>query len=199
MDINKLNLEKFPINDQRINADILNEFSCRVDKIDNFLKNEALMQHDNYLSTTTIIYTAEKKEIVGFYTVQNSILKLEEINNNTNNIKRNNLSFNDIESFPTVHLAFFGIASDYQNKKIGMSILLELYENLTSVVKNISGFIALTVLSLDNSTEFYEKCGFSFMRTLNENDTSPKHMMINVDEMIGYTSNSVLKEAETVA
>ena len=62
--------------------------------------------------------------------------------------------------FPAIELTFLGVQREYQRQGIGEYLLMDAFQKVAEVAKNV-GFFAMTVLSADKSSDdFYKSLQF---------------------------------------
>lgn len=156
--IDKPQIVEIPLNCFILNEKI-NEFQSTVLMIDDFLKNESIDLDTMAIAKTTIFYDKSNKKILGFYTLNTSTVQ---VRSKLLRMMKRPRTRADMDTFPAIHISYFAIAKEYQSKGYGRQLMDYLFEKTLSIYDYL-GFSLITVESLNNCTDFYEKQGFSYL------------------------------------
>ena len=122
----------------------LNEFECREEDMENFLKNEAYKYNEDGEGNTYILIN-ESNNIVAYYT-----------------LKANSLQIVDSESrymkyrvFPAVEIARLAVDMNYEAQGIGSSLLAHIIKEVNEV-KKIMGIKYIFLFSVPSALRFYK-------------------------------------------
>lgn len=123
--------------------------------IDYFLKNKALIDHNNRVSSTYIL--KNESRIVGFYTLGVSTFDFSDQDRS--------------ESYShSIDLQYFAISKDYQNENFGTKMLLYIVQEVRGISRKI-GIRFLTLNAVDNAIEWYLDRGFTELNGYKEYGT----------------------------
>ncbi|PAK42651.1 hypothetical protein CHI08_08800 [Peribacillus simplex] len=169
-----------------VDKEIIENFSClftkytldqkelRIDheKIDSFLKEEALSHHFNQLVRTYLLLNDRKDKVIGFFSLYNEEIAIS-------NGQKKSFKFKGIvlyqsmgsDVYPAVRLHQFAIDKEYQGKKFGgkkySDYLIGLVFETVRQVAEKSGCMFIGLEATDNSTRFYESYDFKTLRKKN--------------------------------
>ena len=146
-------LKKIKIIDLKNYQEVVENFSCKAKKIDDYLKKKAYMDMSKIKSVTYLLF--KNNELFGFYTLNIYQIEGEKPNDD-----------GDIESFNYLELKYLGVDVKYQNKGIGSEIMEKIiipeareYFNFLNLVKG------LCIIPLnDKARNFYSKFGFKTLK-----------------------------------
>lgn len=142
----------------------LSNFSCGVDDLDEFLKEDALKEQEENLSVTYL--AIHQSEIIGFITIL------------TDNIPYNIVK-NDVEtkynSYPSVKIGRLGININYKGLHFGTMIL----DDISRDIKELSEEIGIKFIIVDSycsARKFYLKNSFTEMKLQNPKKSKRKSL-----------------------
>ena len=146
-------LKKIKIIDLKNYQEVVENFSCKVKEIDDYLKKKAYIDMSKIKSATYLLF--KNNELFGFYTLNIYQIEGEKPNDD-----------GDIESFNYLELKYLGVDVKYQNKGIGSEIMEKIiipeareYFNFLNLVKG------LCIIPLnDKARNFYSKFGFKTLK-----------------------------------
>ena len=146
-------LKKIKIIDLKNYQEVVENFSCKVKEIDDYLKKKAYIDMSKIKSVTYLLF--KNNELFGFYTLNIYQIESEKPNDD-----------GDIESFNYLELKYLGVDVKYQNKGIGSEIMEKIiipeareYFNFLNLVKG------LCIIPLnDKARNFYSKFGFKTLK-----------------------------------
>ena len=146
-------LKKIKIIDLKNYQEVVENFSCKVKEIDDYLKKKAYIDMSKIKSVTYLLF--KNNELFGFYTLNIYQIEGEKPNDD-----------GDIESFNYLELKYLGVDVKYQNKGIGSEIMEKIiipeareYFNFLNLVKG------LCIIPLnDKARNFYSKFGFKTLK-----------------------------------
>ena len=146
-------LKKIKIIDLKNYQEVVENFSCKVKEIDDYLKKKAYIDMSKIKSVTYLLF--KNNELFGFYTLNIYQIESEKPNDD-----------GDIESFNYLELKYLGVDVKYQNKGIGSEIMEKIiipeareYFNFLNLVKGL----CIIPLS-DKARNFYSKFGFKTLK-----------------------------------
>jgi len=129
-----------------------NFFDCGNIDINNFLKNNALIDTQSFVSKTFVLKKKETNKIIGFYTLISSQLSKSE---GSFIISREHKY-----KVPAVLFGQLGVDKNFSGQGIGTNLLIKAIEDILKVCK-IIGFAAIVVdAANENLIKFYEERGF---------------------------------------
>lgn len=134
----------------------LNDFSCGLDDMDDFLKNDALDQQEDNLNVTYLAKYHE--EIIGFFSLLSDIIKLKDIENEYD------LPYS---TCPAVKIGRLAVNEKYNSLGLGTVLL----DNTCYQIKRISDIIGVRFITVDaycNVRGFYYKNEFNHLKIHNE-------------------------------
>lgn len=136
-------------------------FECGTSKgqkdLSDFILTDALKYQEHFTGTTKLVFF--ENEIIGFFTLAASEIKLKESERSIKNLK----------VFPSLKLARFAIQSQYQGKGLGKDII----KFVVGLVIQLNVYIGcrfILVDALPESTDFYRKLGFEENLTYKKRD-----------------------------
>lgn len=134
---------------------VLNRFDCGELPIDRWLKNKAKKSCDRHEHRVFFAYAGENPFPIGYYALQLGSESVDALDEKPSNYLQKNYT-----AFPSVHLAYLGVHSQYQRQGIGSFLLGDVFDRVYQISEH-AGLYALTLQSIsEHSTKFYEKLGF---------------------------------------
>lgn len=131
-----------------------NQFDCGQNILNVYLKTRANQEQKKWLNITYVMTSKLSNEIVGYYTLSNSAIKLASM---LPNLKQDIPPTYDI---PTIKIGRLAVDKNYHNKGLG-SLLLKNAFNRIIEISTLSGIRGIEVIAKDHyATEFYQKFGF---------------------------------------
>ena len=168
------------INKKELKIEILNKnhelstFSSTDPELNEFLKNDALIQLEKKLNVTYVILY--KNEIIAYFSILADKIKLKDISNIDKSIK------NDYTSFPAIKLGRFAVSKKYQNQGIGTYTFGEIVWNIKEFSKKL-GVRFITVNAYASALGFYvDKNNFDIY-------TKEKYKIKNIHKIIKHEPN----------
>lgn len=130
----------------------VSNFECQINEsLEVFLKSEAFEYNKNGQGNTYILRAKENDEIIGYYTLK------------ANGICR---EFNDEygrrrETAPSIEIARFALASDYQGRGLGKIIFLFFIAPKINEVKELIGVTTIMLFAVNHKKviKFYQDIG----------------------------------------
>lgn len=136
--------------------DNLNGFSCGLDDMDDFLKNDALTQQEENLNVT---YLAKcDNQIIGFFSLLSDSIRLQSFE------EEYNLPY---ESCPAIKIGRLAVDENYNRNGIGTRLL----DDICFEIKNISERLGVRFITVDaycTVRSFYYKSGFNHFKLHNK-------------------------------
>lgn len=174
-------------------------FSCGVQQINDFFAEKAIKFEKSKISTTLLFLDNEtglnkEEKLKGFIsfglaTIDTTTDVSAKIELESLEFEKGDTAYGNIEKtklFPVIALNYFAVSDYFQRKQFGTFMMLYFFEMVIelSVEKHIS-FIGIVVSSLSDSTDFYEKLGFTYLGS-SPNDINLKEyrMFITIDKII---------------
>jgi GNAT superfamily N-acetyltransferase len=161
------------------NAIVVNNFDCGAAPLNKFLKNRAAKMGKRFEMCAFAAVLDGSPNCVGFYALQIGSDTIPET------FKKNRQDYiANYAAFPAVHLSYFAVHKDYQRKKLGRFLFMDLLEKVAAVSENV-GFYALTLQSFDaKSTAFYKALEFE---EYSEGCGQPKMLypLVNILKLLG--------------
>ena len=112
----------------------LNSFTCGLDDMDDFLKNDALSQQDEKLNVTYLVMYDD--EVLGFFSLLSDIIKLKDIENEYD------LPYS---TCPAIKIGRFAVSEKYASLGLGTILL----DNICFQIKRISKFLGVRFITVD--------------------------------------------------
>ncbi|WP_407393034.1 N-acetyltransferase [Methanobrevibacter sp.] len=135
----------------------LNNFSCGLNDMDDFLKNDALSQQEEKLNVTYL--AMYDKEIIGFFSLLSDIIKLKDIEQDYD------LPYS---TCPAIKIGRFAVNEKYNSSGLGTVLL----DNVCYQIKKISEIHGVRFITVDaycNVRGFYYRNKFNHFKIHNEN------------------------------
>lgn len=151
-------------NDEKVKS-----FNCGDDDLNDFLLNRAILYRKALLSVTYVFENIKSKDIVGYFSLANDRVSLDDFNDKTefNRFRRNRfVNEKRIRSYPAVKICRLGINKDFHGKGIG-SILLDFIKSYF-VEDNKTGCRFITVDAYNNAIPFYQNNDFQYLKRVEE-------------------------------
>ena len=127
----------------------LSNFSCGVDDLDEFLKEDALKEQEENLNVTYI--AVYENEIIGFVTILSDNVPYSIVKKNVKT---------KYKSYPSVKIGRLGVNINYKGLKIGTMIL----DDICTDIKELSEEIGIKFIVVDSycsARKFYLKNSFT--------------------------------------
>lgn len=135
-------------------------FSCGNSQVDNYLRSTAAQAAKFYRAATFVLQRVDDDQsIIGFYTLLPHEYRHEEIDPDTARALR----VQGLGKFPMILLGQLGVATDYQNKKLGKYLLRNALSRSLAVAQQIGGVAVITDPYDAKARSFYAKFGFEVL------------------------------------
>lgn len=145
-------------------------FSCGIQLIDNFVKNNAARQHKNGQVRVHAAVHVASNRLIGFVSL---CLKTYEPDLS----EESKELFERVQAVPTVYIAMIGVTEEFQKKGIGGNLLWYAFEKSVEIA-NIAGTYALTLNANDESLcEYYQN--LDFIRMSEDDETRIMYIPIS--------------------
>jgi len=138
----------------------LSKFDCNSDDLNDFIKNDALKQQEENLSTTQLVLC--DNEIIGFFSLLADTIKMNYIQD-TITIETIKEQKPQVKHLPGVKIGRFAISNKYSNKGIGTHIMKQAIINILSLSKQV-GLRFIIVDAYANAYNFYIKTNFTNLK-----------------------------------
>ncbi len=122
----------------------LSDFSCGVDDLDEFLKDDALRQQEENLSVTYL--AVYKTHILGYVSILADKVEYKKITNKKG----------EYDHYPAVKIGRFAIDEKYKGLGLGNDIL----DTICIIIKNMSKKLGISFITVDaycSARRFYSK------------------------------------------
>lgn len=133
----------------------LSKFSCGVEDLDEFLKEDALKQQEQNLNVTYL--AIHESEIIGYVSILADKIECKQIDNTIESKYKN---------YPAIKIGRLAVNEKYKGLGIGNEILASICE----LIKEISEEIGVSFITVDayfNARSFYQKNSFAQKRIHN--------------------------------
>lgn len=135
----------------------LESFSCGKTGLDDFLKETALAQHKARLGLTSVVFHEDFKGPVGFFTLANDAIPLEES-------ERFDLGIDEVvmvSAIPAVKIGRLAVHQDLQGNGVGAFLInLIIGDALNSVTLSTGRLLVVDADNDERVLSFYQKSGF---------------------------------------
>ncbi|MDO3408640.1 GNAT family N-acetyltransferase [Saccharibacillus sp. CPCC 101409] len=155
-------------------------FDCGEETVNEFLKDrDEALEYQKHNSAITRLYYDSENNMIGFYTVQVSLLDIDRqsIKNLDWNKKLPRLK----SSFPVIHVLYFGVDSRHARKGYGRQMMRDIFDMAFELVRNMGcNFIFAEAIKSENTLKFYTELDF---REIDEDDStlSTTRMVFKID------------------
>lgn len=130
------------------------KFDCGQNILNIYLKTRANQEQKKWLNITYAMTASASHEIVGYYTLSNSAIKLAAM---PPNLKRDIPPTYDI---PTIKIGRLAIDKNHHKKSLGSLLLKNAFERIIEI-GTLSGIRGIEVAAKDHhAATFYQKFGF---------------------------------------
>ena len=178
--MNNNELKAIRLNTSFYNTESLKSFDCGDSRINDYFVNEAIgLDQENIFATT--IYVNNNDNIVGFYSTSASLLLID----NRDDGLEKSATRETMTEYSAIKIQYFAVDEQYQNNGVGMSLMRNMIERLILAdMKYNIGFKVLYLEALTNAMDFYEYCGFNFLKSWeSEQNLKSAIMVMNYEEM----------------
>lgn len=144
-------------------------------KINEFLKSEALLEQNQGLNTTHLVFYEES--LMGFVSLCSDSIRLEQ-----GEMQKDNVPYGNI---PAIKIARLAIDKNFQRNGLG-SFLINFAVSIVSQIRLQMGAKFITVDCYAHRISYYEKFGFVINNIQNPNrqPDNPLSLRLNVDEYL---------------
>ena len=144
---------------------LLNSFSCSKNSdVENFLKNSAILFEKLNKSRTYLIFKKETTDILAYFTLTMSILKIVD-NISKKILKRLDGISKEKKEFPVYLIGQLGKNDKFWNEINGKEILQEAIDTICNTNELVGGrVILIETLNNKNLIKFYEDNGFKILQ-----------------------------------
>lgn len=148
------NFELVPLSSVVDFENLVSEFDCDDDAINDFLKNDCLQYDLQRRLSTFLLIDKEESCLVGFYSTNIGTL--------TTVVKdEDNMPVKEQHNY--LNLAYLAVDRSYQRRGIGTALIKELFKSVL-VVAYYVGIEMVFLQSIDESVNFYKKVGFQLLK-----------------------------------
>lgn len=143
----------------------LNDFDCDDEELNDFLKNDALMQQKEKLNVTKLVIY--EGNVIGFVSLLTDTLTLKNINDESLRIKlKGKLGITSKNRrISAVKIGRLGIDKRYSGKGLGSHILRNVLKNLKNISEEKIGFRFIIIEGYAKAFNFYViKNGFQYLK-----------------------------------
>lgn len=178
--------------------DTCNNFCCNHEDLDDFFNNESFLYSDELLGKSYCFRLNNSPEkIVCAFTVSNSSIRISDLPSSRSAKVKSKISHKKhSNSFPAVLIGRLGVSSDFKRREIG-SALMDFIKAWFIDPYNKTGcrFIVVDAYNEDISLKYYEKNGFQYMFSTEEQelDCTKKHTETPLKTRLMYFDLIVLK------
>lgn len=136
-------------------------FCCENTDLNDFLKNDALINQEQLINKTYVCYYQE--QLVGYFTLTTDTIQVKSIDNS------DCVDGFPYSRYPALKLARLATHESFAGRGVG-SYMLHIAIYLTQKVSNIAGCRYITVDSKPQSVSFYIKHGFKLVKGSSKKD-----------------------------
>jgi GNAT superfamily N-acetyltransferase len=154
----------------------LSSFSCLSQELNDFLKNDALIDQNNMISRTRLCFW--NNELVGFFTLIADTIEAKAV--------IDGLEHYEYRKYPGVKIARLAVDSRFERKGIGTYLLLAAIGKTLSVCESI-GCRYILVDSKKGSIGFYQKNEFKLVEKSKDHEFVP--MYLNIQPIIAESGS----------
>jgi len=154
----------------------LSSFSCLSQELNDFLKNDALIDQKNMISRTRLCFLND--ELVGFFTLVADTIEAKAV--------IDGLEHYEYRKYPGVKIARLAVDSRFERKGIGTYLLLAAIGKTLSVCESI-GCRYILVDSKKESIGFYQKNEFKLVEKSKDREFVP--MYLNIQPIIAESGS----------
>jgi ribosomal protein S18 acetylase RimI-like enzyme len=135
----------------------IKQFSCGTVSLDNFLRDEADVLHQDHLNRTSLLFHEDFEGLAGFVTLTNDSIPLT-----TYEIGELGLNYEcPVTSFPSIKICRLGVHADLQRQGIGERIIqLVMGGILATSNLTTARFLITDAINDQKVIDFYQKQGF---------------------------------------
>ncbi|WP_400243750.1 hypothetical protein AB3U99_21330 [Niallia sp. JL1B1071] len=142
------------------------------EKNDLFLKEEALLHHNNQLVRTYLLLNEDKNKVIGFFSLYNEEIAISNGQKKSFKFKGSIIyqsMGNDV--YPAIRLHQFAMDREYQGRryreqKYSAYLIGYVFENVRQVAEK-SGCMFIGLEATDNAISFYEYYDFKILKKTN--------------------------------
>ena len=158
-------------------------FNCGDDDLNDFLLNKAIPYRKSLLAVTYVFENIESKEIIGYFSLANDRVSLNDFENKTefNRFRRSRfVNEKRIKSYPAVKICRLGINENFHSKGIG-SMLLNFIKSYF-IENNKTGCRFITVDAYNDAIPFYQNNDFQYLR-IEEEDIMTRLLYFDLNDI----------------
>jgi hypothetical protein len=147
-------------------SDLLSKFSCKRDTdVESFLKGKATVQEKKNVSRTYLIFTADSKELVAYFTVAISNMDVSDLQCSRSMEQKMNINKGTAQCYLLGQLG----KCDNAPRGLGKFAMEQAMDRIMNANLNV-GCRLLRVDCHDALKKYYESNGFTFARRNKDND-----------------------------
>ena len=155
---------------RRLNiGDIVTEFDCHDEDLNDFIINEASLYRNALLSVTYVVEDKNSEDVLAYFSLSNDKISISDFESKTEfNRFRKHKFVNEkrLRSSPAIKIGRLAIAKSAQHQSIG-TYLLEFIEDYF-LIDNKSGCRFVTVDAYVDAIPFYIKNNYQFLNNDDE-------------------------------
>jgi predicted GNAT family N-acyltransferase len=130
-------------------------FSCGVEALDNYLKNQANQDLEKRVAPVFVL-TADGKTIAGFYTLSQYLIDVGHLPDNV--AKR--LRLPKYPELPATLLGRLAVSASFKGQKLGEILLISALKRALDQSKSVASMAVVVDAKDENAKAFYQKYGF---------------------------------------
>lgn len=130
----------------------VSEFDCGDEDLNDFIKNDALKNQNDWLSVTMVLENSSGK-IAGFYTITPDTLHKGRI------AKSDKIGDYPYQKYPAIKLARLAVDKLYQHQGFGKELMSEFFVQAWQAVTTEGGRF-ITIDAKNDAVSFYQQYGF---------------------------------------
>jgi predicted GNAT family N-acyltransferase len=165
MEKNRINSNEVDIIPLTVGIDY-SSFCCSENKLNEFLIEDALEDHNNLYSITRLV--KYNNEIVGFFSLITDNISIDQVDKSAST----GYAYNKL---PAVKIARLATSKQYEKRDVGKIMITEIFRIVYQVTQNV-GCRVITVDAKTGALGFYRKFAFKEVMSKKSEETIPMYL-----------------------
>lgn len=152
-------------------TDVIQEFDCGNDDLNDFFCNDAVLYQQQLLGQTYFFRLKETQEIVAAFTLSNDSIKTHDLpNSRSKKVRRDIPSAKRMRSYPAVLIGRLGVVTKFAGQGIGSQMLDLIKSMCITEDANRCRFLLVDAYNTAQALHLYGKNEFAFLFSTEEQE-----------------------------
>jgi len=151
--------------------DIISDFDCGDEELNDFFNNKALPFKEELLAMTCFFRHNESKKVVCAFSLSPNALKAKDLpNNRQKKVKQLVSREKNLQSYPAFLVGRLGVSLEFNSQGVGSQLLDYIKGFCLDTYPDFCRFLVIDAYNSPSVLNFYLKCGFSTVFSTEEQE-----------------------------